>query len=191
MNVGGKYLEVNLLTEVMRVKVRRAAQLLLFQRHREPGVKGWELKRALGKNYLKVLEILDSELEKIGLQVKMVKPKDVEDLDKARFMITVREPLNVGDATSSGWRIDEIAALAASVAFIISKHGKVQRRELEELLEDKFPKWFVEYSISKFIGRGYLKRESGGVLTLGWRAEVEVDKKLLLNLILRSKTEQS
>ncbi len=191
MNVGGSYLEVNLLTEVMRIKVRRATQLLLFQRHREPGVKGWELKRALGKNYLKVLEILDSELEKIGLQVKMVKPKDVEDLDKARFMITVREPLNVGDATSSGWRIDEIAALAASVAFIISKHGKVQRRELEELLEDKFPKWFVEYSISKFIGRGYLKRESGGVLTLGWRAEVEVDKKLLLNLILRSKTEQS
>jgi hypothetical protein len=190
MNVGGSYLEVNLLTEVMRVKIRRAAQLLLFQRHREPGVKGWELKRALGKNYLKVLEVLDSELEKIGLQVKMVKPKDVEDLEKARFVITVREPLNVGDATSSGWRIDEIAALAASVAFMISKHGKVQRRELEEFLEEKFPKWFIEYSISKFIGRGYLKRESGGVLTIGWRAEVEIDKKLLLNLILRSKTEQ-
>jgi hypothetical protein len=120
----------------------------------------------------------------------MVKPKDVEDLDKARFVITVREPLNVGDATSSGWRIDEIAALAASVAFIISKHGKVQRRELEGFLEEKFPKWFIEYSISKFIGRGYLKRESGGVLTIGWRAEVEIDKKLLLNLILRSKTEQ-
>lgn len=191
MSVGENYLGVDLLAEAMRVKIRRAAQLLLFQRHREPGVKGWELKRALGRNYLKVLEVLDSELEKVGLQVKMVKPKDVEDLDKARFMVTVREPLNVGDATSSGWRIDEIAALAASVAFIISKHGKVQRRELEEFLEEKFPRWFVEYSISKFIGRGYLKREGGGVLTLGWRAEVEIDRKLLLNLILRSKSEQS
>lgn len=169
----------------MRSKVRRAAQLLLFQRHREPGVKGWELRRALGRNYLKVLEVLDSELEKLGLQVKMVKPEDGEDLSRARFLITVREPLKVGDAVSSGWRIDEVAALAASVALITARHGKIQRRELEEFLSEKFPRWLVDYSISKFIRRGYLKREGRGALTLGWRAKVEIDERLLVNLILR------
>jgi len=177
------------LSETMRRKLRRAAQLLLFQRHREPGVKGWELRRALGRNYLKVLEVLDSELEKLGLQVKMVKPEGEEDISRARFFVTVREPLRIGDAVSSGWRIDQIAALAASVALITARHGKIPRRELEDFLAEKFPRWFVEYSISKFISRGYLKRESGGVLSLGWRAKAEIDEKLLVNLILRTGSE--
>ena len=53
-------------------KVKKAAHLLLHRRHRKPGVKGWELQRALGTDYPKVLKILNKYLRSLDLKVKTI-----------------------------------------------------------------------------------------------------------------------
>ena len=53
-------------------KIKLATHLLFYKHHRKPGVKGWELRRRLGSEYPKVLDILDSYLEKLDLQIKTV-----------------------------------------------------------------------------------------------------------------------
>ncbi len=170
-------------------KVKRAAQLLLFQRHTMPGVKGWELRRALGKDYMKVLDLLSAEFDKLGLTVKALSEsgKSLEklgegELDKATFFVTLKEPVGKLEATA-GFRIDDIAMLAATVAYIVSRHGKAPRKEVEELLAEKFPRWRIELGLDRFVRRGYLV-EDGGVLSLSWRSRVEIDSKALLSLIL-------
>ncbi|MBS7609214.1 hypothetical protein KEJ36_04770 [Candidatus Bathyarchaeota archaeon] len=172
-------------------KVKRAAQLLFFQRHRLPGVKGWELRRALGKNYMKVIEILNAYLEPLDLQVKIAfeegevpdKPTQ-EQLQRARFLLTLRSPMAASDALLSGWRIDDVAALAVTVAYIISKGGKARQIEVEKILEEKFPRYIVQYDIERFIRRGYIGRDENRMLYLDWRSRAEIDEKLLLNLLI-------
>ena len=39
-------------------KVKKATQMLFYKRHAQPGVKGWELHKALGSDYPKVLDVL-------------------------------------------------------------------------------------------------------------------------------------
>ncbi|MBS7643857.1 hypothetical protein KEJ26_04720, partial [Candidatus Bathyarchaeota archaeon] len=147
-------------------KVKKAAQMLLFQRHKIPGVKGWELKRALGREYLNIIELLNTELEKLGLQVKIVyeeletpKTPSEEQLDKARFFVTLKTPLTVTEATMSGWRIDDVAILAVTVAYIISKQGKASRKEVIQILKEKFPQWKIEFNLDRYIRRGYLSQD--------------------------------
>jgi hypothetical protein len=41
-------------------KLKRASQLLFFQRHRKLGLRGWELKKALGKDFMSIIDILNS-----------------------------------------------------------------------------------------------------------------------------------
>ena len=53
-------------------KIKKATQLLFYKRHMKPGVKGWELKNALGSDYPKILKVLDDHLEKLDLQVKTI-----------------------------------------------------------------------------------------------------------------------
>jgi hypothetical protein len=172
-------------------KMKKAAQMLLFQRHRIPGVKGWELKRALGKEYMNIIELLNTELEKLGLQVKIVyeeletpKRPSEEQLDKARFFVTLKTPLTATEATMSGWRIDDVAALAVTVAYIISKQGKAPRKEVVQILKEKFPQWKIEFNLDRYIRRGYLSQDENEMLYLDWRARAEIDPKALLNLIL-------
>jgi hypothetical protein len=172
-------------------RVRRAAQLLFFQRHRLPGVKGWELRRALGKNYMKVIELLNAYLEPLDLQVKIVfeeggnpeKPTH-EQLQRARFLLTLRSPMAASDALLSGWRIDDVAALAVTVAYILSKGGKARQVDVEKILEEKFPRYVVQYNIERFIRRGYIGRDENRMLYLDWRSRAEIDERLLLNLII-------
>jgi len=52
--------------------MKRATHMLFYRRHQKPGVKGWELHRALGADYPKVLEILDDYLKSLDLQVRTV-----------------------------------------------------------------------------------------------------------------------
>jgi len=173
-------------------RVKRAAQLLLFQRHRRPGVKGWELKRSLGRDYLKVLELLGEELDRLGLKVKVVyeeggssqTPPTEEDLERARFYVTLADPLTATDIATAGWRIDDLAALAVSLAFITSRQGRAPRREVEELLKRKLPGWRVEANLDRFIRRGYLGEDDKGNLYIDWRTRAEVDQKALVGLIL-------
>jgi hypothetical protein len=172
-------------------KVKRAAHVLFYKRHAKPGVKGWELRKALGSDYPKVLKILDEHLKALDLQVKTVfeeektieKPS-IEQLDKARFLVTLRGELTPKEAKMVGWRIDDLAGLAITIAHIISKKGKAPQKEIEELLRNKLPEWKVRSNIDRYIRYGYLTQDENGQLYLDWRTRAEVDEKALIEQIL-------
>ena len=172
-------------------KIKRATHLLFYRRHRRPGVKGWELRKRLGSDYPKVLGLLDAYLEKLDLQVKTVfegeKPSEkptLEQLDRARFFVTLRGGLSPKETKLSGWRIDDIAGLAMAVAFIVSKRGKAPRGEVEDLLRDKLPGWRVDINMDRYIRAGYLAQAENRQLYLDWRTRAEVDEKALVDLLL-------
>lgn len=172
-------------------RVRRAAQLLFFKRHGQPGVKGWELRRSLGRNYMKVIELLNARLEDLGLEVRTAyegqRPQgepEAGHLDSARFYVSLRDPLTKEDLRLSGWRVDDVAALTVTVAYIVSRGGKALRSDAEQILRQKFPKWRVELNIDRFKRRGYFTQDEEGLLHLGWRARTEIDQKALLSLVL-------
>ena len=172
-------------------KLKRATHLLFYKRHLKPGVKGWELRKALGSDYPKVLKILDDHLKALDLQVKTVfeeekaveKP-NVEQLDRARFYITLRGEITPKEAKMVGWRIDDLAGLAITISYIISKKGKATRKEVEDMLRDKLPGWKVSVNIDRYIRYGYLAQDENEQIYLDWRTRAEVDQKALINLVL-------
>ena len=122
-------------------KLKRATHLLFYKRHMKPGVKGWELRKALGPDYLRVLKLLDDYLKTLDLKVETIfegKQKienpSPEQQDKARFLITLRGSLVPKEAKMVGWRVDDLSGLAVTIAFIISKRGKAPRNEVEDIL---------------------------------------------------------
>jgi len=172
-------------------KLRRATHLLFYKRHRRPGVKGWELRKRLGSDYPKVLALLDAYLEKLDLQIKTayegekpVEKPTLEQLDRARFFVTLRSGLTPKETKLSGWRIDDVAGLAITVASIIAKKGKAPRDEVESLLRDKLPGWRVDINIDRYIKAGYLSQDDNNQLYLDWRTRAEVDEKALVDLLL-------
>lgn len=171
-------------------RVKRAAKILFYRRHRQPGVKGWELRRALGKEYGTIVDLLNQQLASVGLEVSTVyegseRPENPtsEQLDRARFYVTVKDPMAAADLVLSGWRVDDVAALVATVSYIISKQGKAARKDIEQLLREKFPKWRVERNLNRYIRQGYLS-EVDDVLYLDWRARAEIDQKTLIKLVI-------
>lgn len=170
-------------------KLAIAASMLLFSSHKLPGVRGWELRRRLGKNYLKIIDALNNKLNSIGLRVKVMFDQSSnsspaqDDFDKARFFVTLSEPLSVADIVAAGWSIEEVAILAATLSYIFAKGGKATEKELVELLEVKFPRWKVEAAIERFIKKGYLMKVEDGMIKVGWRTLAEVDEKELLKAI--------
>ena len=105
--------------------------MLFYQRHKKLGVKGWELRKTIGSDYPQVLSILNTYLKPLDLKVKTLfeKEKYIEkpssqQLDKARFFITLRGELKVKEIKMLGWRIDDLAGLAVSIIYIISKKGE-------------------------------------------------------------------
>ena len=172
-------------------KIKRATQLLFYKRHMKPGVKGWELKNALGSDYPKILKVLDGHLEKLDLQVKTIfegEPPSgepsLDELNRARFYVTLRGGLPAKDAKMMGWRIDDIAGLATSISYLISKKGKAPRDEVEDLLRSKLPGWRVEMNLNRYIKAGYLAEDEHNQLCLDWRTRAEVDQKALVDLLL-------
>jgi hypothetical protein len=172
-------------------KVKRATHILFYKRHTKPGIKGWELRKALGSDYPKVLNIMDDHLKILDLQVKTVfeeeKPIEkpsLEQLDKARFFITLRGEITPKEAKMVGWRIDDLAGLAITIAYVISKKGKTPRKEIEELLRNKLPGWKVPVNIDKYIRNGYLTQDEKGQIYLDWRTRAEVDEKALVEMLL-------
>jgi hypothetical protein len=172
-------------------KLKRAIHMLFFKRHAKPGVKGWELRKALGSDYPKVLKILDDYLKNLDLKVKTVFEEDrktekpsLEQLDRARFYVALRGDLVPKEAKMIGWRIDDFAGLAIAIAYIISKKGKASREEVETLLREKLPGWKVGLNIERYIRYGYLTQDEGGQLYLDWRTRAEVDQKALIDLLM-------
>jgi hypothetical protein len=172
-------------------QLKRATHLLFFKRHRKPGVKGWELKKRLGADYLKILALLNSYLEKLDLHVKTVfeegKPSEKPtraQLDRARFYITLRGGLTPKESKMMGWRIDDIAGLAVTISTIIAMKGKASREEVEQLLRDKLPSWRVNVNIDRYIRAGYIDQDEKGQLYLDWRTRAEMDEKTLVDLLI-------
>lgn len=176
-------------------KVKRATHMLFFKRHQKPGVRGWELHKSLGSDYPKVLDILDDHLVNLDLQVKTVfdeseKPAtekpSVEELDKARFYVTLRGDLTPKEAKMIGWRIDDLAGLAITISCIISKKGQALRKDVEDLLSTKLPNWKVGLNIDRYIRYGYLTEDDNTQLYLDWRTRAEVDQKALIDMLLNA-----
>jgi hypothetical protein len=175
---------------VYQRKMKDAVHLLFFTHHKLPGVRGWELRKELGSDWENILEVLDKQLQPLDLKVTRVleEPDIVEptnaQLQEARFYITMRGTVDQKTAKSIGWRIDDIAGLAVSVAYIISKQGKVPRMDIERVLSEKLPGWRVKLNIDRYIQQGYLGEDEQGVLFLNWRARAEIDSKKLVDLVV-------
>jgi hypothetical protein len=175
-------------------KVKRAAHMLLYRRHRQPGAKGWELKKYLGKNFPQVLDLLDQQLDSLGLQIQTVYEGEVnpenpttEQMDRARYYATIKGPVSASELVMSGWRVDNVAVLVVTVAYVVSQQGKTSRRELEHILNEKFPKTRIERSLNRFIRQGYIN-QAEDVIYLDWRARAEIDQKTLIKLVLGSQS---
>jgi hypothetical protein len=179
-------------------KIKRATHMLFYKRHQKPGVKGWELHKALGSDYPKVLGILDEHLKSLDLQVKTVYEEEqapaekptVEELDKARFYITLRGDLSPKEKMI-GWRIDDLAGLAITIAYVISKKGQAARKDIEKLLGEKMPNWKVGLNIDRYIRYGYLMQADNGLLYLDWRTRAEVDEKALIDMLLNAEAQKT
>ncbi|MCL2358767.1 MAG: hypothetical protein FWC74_03280 [Candidatus Bathyarchaeota archaeon] len=177
-------------------KAKRAAQILFYKRHAKPGVKGWELRKALGNDYPKVLEVLDDYLKPLDMEVKTVFEEEktpqkptVEQLDKARFFVVLRDVASKDKLM--GWRIDDLAGLAITISYIISKKGQANRKDVEKLLGEKMPGWKVGLNIDRYIRHGYLTQDEGGQLFLDWRTQAEVDQKKLIELLLSAEKQEA
>ena len=177
-------------------KMKRATHMLFYRRHQKPGVKGWELQKALGADYPKVLEVLDDYLKSLDLQVKTVFEEEktpvgkptLEELNRARFYVTLRGELTPKESKMIGWRIDDLAGLAVAISYIISKKGQAPRKDVEELLSEKLPGWKVGINIDRYIRYGYLQDDENDQLYLDWRTRAEVDEKALINLLLNAES---
>jgi hypothetical protein len=168
-------------------KLKRAMHLLLFRRGKMPGAKEWELKEKVGKNFEQVLEQLNLLLTELDLEIKKVKERppsyatqDENSTDENRYYITLKGSLGLKEAKMIGWRIDNLAALAATVAYLLSKQGKAPRDELEKLLSNKFGRWKSVTLVDIFLRTGYLEEDDAGVTSLGWRTHSEIDLKVLM-----------
>jgi hypothetical protein len=170
-------------------KLKRAIHLLLFRRGKMPGAKEWELKEKLGKNFEQVIEQLNQLLSELDLEIKKVKEsssmettqeREIHPGDMTRYYITLKGSLGLKEAKMIGWRIDNLAALAASIAYLLSKQGKAPRDDLERLLSNKFGKWKAVTLVDVFLRTGYLEEDDAGVTSIGWRTQSEVDLKTLM-----------
>jgi hypothetical protein len=172
-------------------KIRKAAHLLFYRHHRKPGVMGWELRRRLGSEYPKVLNLLKSHLENLGFQIKVVfkekvsaKNPTLKQMDQARFYVTLKDGLEPEELRLMGWRIDDIAGLAIAISYITSNGGKASRKEIVDILRDKLPGWRTEMNLRLYVKSGYLAEDKDGQLFLDWRTRAEINQKKLVDVLL-------
>lgn len=170
-------------------KVKRAAHLLMFRRGRRPGAKDWELKNRVGPNYPVILERLNDVLKDLDLEVRGVSELGITNEEEAgkRYVVVLKGTMTPADARMSGWRIDTLAGLAASIAMVLSRRGRIPRDELEDLLADRLGRWRSEALVDTYERSGYLQEDVDGFLSLGWRVYAEVDFKELITRLLASR----
>ncbi len=176
--------------------IKRAARLLLFRSGMKPGIKGWELAKTLGKDYLDVIKALNERLEELGLEVitigdkgERIKLEDDKELRRATFMAVLRGPISLQEARTSGWRIDDLAMLSTSLLYLIAKDGSARYRELLDILRSKFKGPRIEYVLGRMLKMGYLEQEDD-IVRIGWRSKVEIDLDKLASLDLEKEEKQ-
>jgi len=182
--------------ENFKYKIWKAARILLLSGYRRVGVRGWELKRILGPRYLDVIKILDEELDKIGLTVRAVsRSGEILSLDepgklsKAIFIIVTKESPSLSEVRAAGWRIDDLAILAATIMYIVSRRGEAPRKDVENMLKEKFPQWKISFNLDRFIRYEYLEEEDN-ILRIGWRTKAEVNLQKLLGIPITELSEK-
>jgi hypothetical protein len=177
-------------------KLKRAAHLLLFRRGKLPGAREWEFKEKVGKNYEQVLTQLNGLLSDLDLEIKKVKEPRPEEmmsegghasLEESRYFVALKGTLGLKEAKMIGWRIDNLAALSASIAYLVSKQGKAPRDDLEKLLAMKFGRWKAITLVDVFLRSGYLEEDDAGTMALGWRTRSEVDLRALMTKMAEAK----
>jgi hypothetical protein len=177
-------------------KLKRAVHLLLFRRGKIPGAREWEFKEKVGKNYEQVLAQLNGLISELDLEVKKVAQPLADErtaesgragLEEARFFIALKGTLGVKEAKMIGWRIDNLAALSASIAFLVSKQGKADHGDLEKLLAHKFGRWKALTLFDVFLRSGYLDEDDSGTVSLGWRTRSEIDLRALMTKMAEAK----
>ena len=152
------------------------------------------MKSGLGKEYLKVLTQLDESLKDLDLEVKKVESQVLSDYkpgpdgeEESRYFVRLKGSLTPREARMTGWRIDNLAALAACLSLIVSKQGKSERKELEEIIGQKVGRWRALTLTDAFLRSGYLEEDEEGLVKLGWRTRAELDLENLMMLIAESK----
>ncbi len=177
-------------------RVKRAAHMLFFKRGKIPGARNWELRTGLGKGFQNVLSQLDESLKDLDLEVKKVEVDSLTDSgpkgegeEDYRYFVRLRGTLAPREARMSGWRIDNLAALAACLALVVSKQGKCERKELEALIGHKAGRWRALTLMDTFLRTGYLEEDEEGLVKLGWRTRAELDLQSLMMLVAESKPE--
>jgi hypothetical protein len=178
-------------------KIKKATQMLFYKRHQKPGVRGSELHKALGADYPKVLDLLDDYLKPLDLQVKTIFEEEktpekptLEESDKARFYVALRGDFATKDKLM-GWRIDDLAGLAITISYIVSKKGQASRKDVEKLLSEKMPNWKIGLNLDRYIRYGYLGQDDNEQIFLDWRTRAEIDQKALINMLLSSDTQKA
>jgi len=175
-------------------KIKRAAHLLFFKRGKIPGARAWELRTGLGKGYSQVISQLDESLKDLDLEVKRVEVDALSDIkphgdgeEDYRYFVRLKGTLTPKEARMTGWRIDNLAALAACLSAVVSKQGKCERKELEELVGHKAGRWRSLTLMDTFLRTGYLEEDEEGLMKLGWRTRAEMDLQSLMLLVAESK----
>jgi len=175
-------------------KIKRAAHLLFFKRGKIPGARAWELRTGLGKGYSQVISQLDESLKDLDLEVKRVEVDALSDIkphgdgeEDYRYFVRLKGTLTPKEARMTGWRIDNLAALAACLSAVVSKQGKCERKELEELIGHKAGRWRSLTLMDTFLRTGYLEEDEEGLMKLGWRTRAEMDLQSLMLLVAESK----
>ena len=177
-------------------KLKRAMHLLIFKRGKLPGTREWELKEKIGKNFEQVLEQLNQLLADLDLEIKKVsEPAQGESItndghptEETRYLLTLKGTLGLKEAKLIGWRIDNLAGLGATIAYLVSKQGKAPRTEIEKLLATKFGHWKALTLVDIFLRSGYLDEDDAGVIALGWRTRSEVDLRTLMTKLAEVKS---
>src|SRR6266699_2395411 len=143
---------------------------------------------------LKVLTALDESLNDLDLEVKKVESHVLSDYkpgpdreEESRYFVRMKGTLTPREARMTGWRIDNLAALAACLSLIVSKQGKSERKELEEAIGQKVGRWRALTLTDAFLRSGYIEEDEEGLVKLGWRTRAELDLESLMMLIAESK----
>ena len=137
---------------------------------------------------------LDESLKDLDLEVKKVESRVLSDYkpgpdaeEESRYFVRLKGTLTPREARMTGWRIDNLAALAACLSLIVSKQGKSGRKELEEIIGQKVGRWRALTLTDAFLRSGYLEEDEEGLVKLGWRTRAELDLESLMMLIAETK----
>ena len=177
-------------------KLKRAVHLLVFRRGKMPGAKEWELKEKVGKNYVQVLDQLNTMLSELDLEIKKVtEPSSGQmsqeegpvQMDEPRYYVTLKGSLGLKEAKMIGWRIDNLAALSGAIAYVVAKQGKAPREDVEKVVAQKYGRWKAQTLVDVFLRAGYLEEDDAGVMSLGWRTKSEVNLPALMTKMTEGK----